>query len=60
VSESDRCTEHRKVRYVSAGAARAAIRTIRRRSSRTKVPVRAYYDSGCRSWHITSHHGRPS
>jgi hypothetical protein len=48
-----------KFRYRDEPQARADLARIRAASTRTKVPVRAYFCLACNGWHLTSEEYRP-
>lgn len=52
MTSRERCEKHQKDIYRSFGAAMSAASNCNRKRD---VPLRAYYDSTCCSWHVSSH-----
>lgn len=44
----------KKVRYATEQFAREDVKRIQKKSTRDKVPYRAYFCDECRAWHLTS------
>lgn len=43
-----------KVKYANKADANTVIKTLKRKSRRSKIPSRAYFCTDCGGWHLTS------